>query len=147
MVPTIDDLEQYFDYVEHVVADALSAASPDLPNIQETVNRLWLDISRFGPPRLPDIRVPGLGAFEVPPPPPPPAPPKSFIDDAGDYVFQHPWITSGMVVSALGAGLLVGYGVVRMKYLKGRRVKILSSQPEKRQAIGASSRLSLMAKA
>ena len=142
MVPTIDELEQYFDYVERLVAHALTAASPDLPSIQEALNRLWLDISRFGPPglpSLPDIRVPALGAFEVPPPPP-----KSLIDNAGDYIVQHPWKTSGMVVSALGAGLLVGYGVIRMRSLKGRRVKVMSPQSERRQAIGASSRLSLM---
>ncbi|KAG9318591.1 hypothetical protein JVU11DRAFT_684 [Chiua virens] len=139
MVPTIDELEQYFDHVERLVTDTLAAASPDLPNIQETVNRLWLDISRFGPrglPSLPDIHVPGLGAFEVPPPPPPsPPPPKSLIDRAGDFVVQNPWISSGMVVSVLGAGLLVGYGVARMRSLKGKRVKIMSPQGEKRQAI------------
>lgn len=147
MVPTIDELEQYFDYVERLVTHALTAASPDLPNIQETLNRLWLDISRFGPPglpSLPDIHVPGLGAFEVPPPPPPTPLPKSLIDNAGEYIVQHPWKTSGMVVSALGAGLLVGYGVVRMRSVKGRRLKVTSPQSDKRQAIGASSGLSLM---
>lgn len=148
MRPTIDELEQYLDYVERVVVDTLAAASPDLPNFQEALNRLWIDISRFGPPglpSLPNIHVPGLGAFEVPPPPPPPPPPKSLIDNAGDCILQHPWITSGMVISALGAGLLVGYGVVRMRSLKGRRVKATSSQSEKRQAVGALSYSSLMA--
>lgn len=147
MVPTIDELEQYFDYVERLVVNTLAAASPDLPNVQEALNRLWLDISRFGPPglpSLPDIHVPGLGAFEVPPPPPPP-PPKSLIDNAGDCIVQHPWITSGMVISALGTGLLVGYGVVRMRSLKGTRVKAISPQSEKRQVVGASSYVSLMA--
>lgn len=142
MVPTIDELEQYFDYVEHVVADALTAASADLPTIQETMNRLWLDISRFGPhrlPSLPDIHVPGLGTFEVPPPPPPPLPPKPWISNAGDYVVQHPWITSGMVVSALGVGVLVGCGAVRTRSLKRRRANIFSPKPEKRQAVGVSS--------
>jgi len=148
MVPTIDELEQYFDYVERLVMDTVAAASPDLPNIQETLNRLWLDISRFGPPglpSLPDIHVPGLGAFEVPPPPPPPPPPKSLFENAGDCIVRHPWIASGMVISALGAGLLVGYGVVRTKSLKQKRVRVTSPQSEKRQAVGAPSYLSLTA--
>ena len=146
MVPTIDELEQYFDYVERLVVDTLAAASPDLPNIQEALNRLWLDISRFGPPglpSLPNIHVPGLGAFEVPPPPPPP--PKSLIGNAGDCIVQHPWITSGMVISVLGAGLLVGYRVIHTRSLKGTRVKATSPQSEKRQVVGASSYVSLMA--
>ncbi|KAF8447844.1 hypothetical protein L210DRAFT_3619274 [Boletus edulis BED1] len=137
MVPTIDQLEQYFDYVERLVVGTLAAASPGLPNVQEALNRLWLDISRFGPPGLPsfpDIRVPGLRPFEVPPPPPPP-PPKSLIDNAGDCIARHPWIVSGVAISALGAGLLAGYSIVCMRSLKGRRVKVASPQFERRQAV------------
>jgi hypothetical protein len=138
MVPTIDELERYFESVEYFVSESLAAVSPDLPNIREAVNRLWVDISRFGPPSfpsLPDIHVPGLGAFEIPPPPPPP-PPKSFINKAGDWIIQHPWITSGMVISALGAGLLAGYSTVHTRSVHRRRIKIAAAQPEKRQVVG-----------
>ncbi|KIJ10508.1 hypothetical protein PAXINDRAFT_164271 [Paxillus involutus ATCC 200175] len=137
MVPTIDELERYFESVEYFVSESLAAVSPDLPNIREAVNRLWVDISRFGPPSfpsLPDIHVPGLGAFEIPPPPPPP-PPKSFINKAGDWIIQHPWITSGMVISALGAGLLAGYSTVHTRSVHRRRIKIAAAQPEKRQVV------------
>ncbi|KAF9227801.1 hypothetical protein BS17DRAFT_693724 [Gyrodon lividus] len=138
MVPTIDELEQYFESVERFVSDSLVAVSPDLPNIREAVNRLWVDISRFGPPglsSLPDIHVPGLGAFQVPPPPPPPPPPKSLIDKTGDWIIQHPWVTSGMVISALGAGLLVGCSTLHMRSIHRRRIRTTAAQPEKRQVV------------
>ncbi|KIL00949.1 hypothetical protein PAXRUDRAFT_821158 [Paxillus rubicundulus Ve08.2h10] len=140
MVPTIDELEQYFESVEHFVSGSLAAVSPDLPNVREAVNRLWVDISRFGPPSfpsLPDIHVPGLGAFEIPPPPlpPPPPPPKSFINKIEDWIIQHPWITSGMVISALGAGLLAGYSTVHTRSVHRRRIKTAAVQPEKRQVV------------
>ncbi|KAF9246415.1 hypothetical protein BU15DRAFT_40086 [Melanogaster broomeanus] len=139
MLPTIDELEQYFDSVERVVSDSLAAVSPDLPIVREALNRLWIDISRFGPglSSLPDIHVPGLGAFEVPPPPPPPAPPKSLIDNTGDWIIQHPWITSGVVVSALGAGILAGYSAVHLGSVRRRRTRTAAAaaQTEKRPVV------------
>ncbi|KAH7926637.1 hypothetical protein BV22DRAFT_1032635 [Leucogyrophana mollusca] len=130
MVPTVDEIEEYFESLERFVSDSLAAASPDLPNIREAVHRLWVDISRFGPPgfaSFPDIHVPGLGAFEVPPPPPPPPPPKSLLDKTGDWVGAHPWVTSGLVVTALGAGLLAGYSSVFMRNTHRRRAKASTS--------------------
>ncbi|KAI0306402.1 hypothetical protein B0F90DRAFT_1863780 [Multifurca ochricompacta] len=81
-----------------------------MPNIQEALNRLWADVSRFGPP-IPEIRLPMLGDFEVPPPPPPPPPPlpRSLLDDVTDWAAENPWKATGLGVSVAGVGLLVGY--------------------------------------
>ncbi|KAH7889594.1 hypothetical protein F5I97DRAFT_555761 [Phlebopus sp. FC_14] len=137
MVPTIDELEQYFESVERFVSQSLAAASPDLPNIREAVNRLWVDISRFGPPglsNLPDIHVPGLGAFEVPPPPPPP-PPKSLLEKTSDYIGQHPRITAGAVIAVLGFGLLAGYSTIQTRYAHRRKIRPATATPDKRQVV------------
>lgn len=139
MVPSIDEIEEYFQSLEHFLIDSLAAASPDIPNIREAVNRLWVDISRFGPPGLssfPDIRVPGLGAFEVPPPPPPPPPPRSLIEKASDWIIEHPWKSSGIAVTVLGVGLLAGYTTYRMTHYHKRRLRSTTVTPEKRQVVG-----------
>lgn len=138
MVPSIDEVEEYFQSLERFLTNSLAAASPGLPNIREAVHRLWVDISRFGPPGLPsfpDIHVPGLGAFEVPPPPPPPPPPRSLIEKAGDWIIEHPWKSSSIVVIALGAGLLAGYTTFNMTHAHKRRVRSTTVTPEKRQVV------------
>lgn len=139
MVPSVDEIEEYFQSLEHFLIDSLAAASPDIPNIREAVNRLWVDISRFGPPGLssfPEIRVPGLGAFEVPPPPPPPPPPRSLIEKASDWFVEHPWKSSGIAVTVLGVGLLAGYTTYRMTHYHKRRLRSTTVTPEKRQVVG-----------
>lgn len=138
MTPSIDEVEEYFQSLERFLTNSLAAASPGLPNIREAVHRLWVDISRFGPPGLPsfpDIHVPGLGAFEVPPPPPPPPPPRTLVEKAGDWIIEHPWKSSGVAVVALGAGLLAGYTTFRMTYAHKRRVRSTTVTPEKRQVV------------
>ncbi|KAG1756375.1 uncharacterized protein EDB91DRAFT_11830 [Suillus paluster] len=138
MVPSIDEVEEYFQSLERFLADSLTAASPDLPNIREAVHRLWVDISRFGPPGLssfPDIHVPGLGAFEVPPRPPPPPLPRTLIEKTGDWITEHPWKSSGIAVTALGAGLLAGYTTFRMTHAHKRRLRSTTVTPEKRQVV------------
>ncbi|KAG0705121.1 hypothetical protein DFH29DRAFT_848266 [Suillus ampliporus] len=138
MVPSIDEVEEYFQSLERFLANSLAAASPDLPNIREAAHRLWVDISRFGPPGLssfPDIHVPGLGAFEVPPPPPPPPLPRTLIEKTGGWIIEHPWKSSGMAVTALGAGLLAGYTTFRMTHAHKRRVRSTTVTPEKRQVV------------
>ena len=144
MVPSVDEIEEYFQSLEHFIVDSLAAASPDVPNIREAVYRLWVDISRFGPglpafisfPPLPTIHVPGLGAFEVPPPPPPPPPPRSFIEKAGDWMIDHPWKSSSIAVTVLGAGLLAGYTTYRMTRHHKRRFRSTTVVPDKRQVVG-----------
>lgn len=110
------------------------SATPDLPNVREAVHRLWLDVSRFGPqslPSLPDIHVPGLGAFEVPPPPPPP-PPKSWLEKSVDWVSLHPWAAGGIA----GASLLVGYSCLH-RHARFKRVKAApNATVERKQVIG-----------
>lgn len=139
MVPSVDEIEEYFQSLEYFLIDSLAAASPDLPNIGEAIHRLWVDISRFGPPGLPsfpDIHVPGLGAFEVPPPPPPPPPPRTLIEKAGDWIIEHPWKSSGIAVTVLGAGLLAGYTTYRITHYRKRRLRSTTVTPEKRQVVG-----------
>lgn len=138
MIPSTDEVEEYFQSLENFLTDSLAAASPGLPNIREAVHRLWVDISRFGPPGLPsfpDIHVPGLGAFEVPPPPPPPPPPRTLVEKAGDWIIEHPWKSSSIVVTALGAGLLAGYTTFRITHANKRRVRSTTITPERRQVI------------
>lgn len=138
MAPSIDEVEEYFQSLERFLTNSLAAASPGLPNIREAVHRLWVDISRFGPPGLPsfpDIHVPGLGAFEVPPPPPPPPPPRTLVEKAGDWIIDHPWKSSSIAVTALGAGLLAGYTTFRMTHAHKRRVRSTTVTPEKRQVV------------
>ncbi|KAG2158511.1 uncharacterized protein EDB93DRAFT_1238246 [Suillus bovinus] len=138
MVPSIDEVEEYFQSLERFLTDTLVVASPGLPNIREAVHRLWVDISRFGPPGLssfPDIHVPGLGAFEVPPPPPPPPPPRTLVEKAGDWIMENPWKSSSIAVTALGAGLLAGYTTFHMTRVHKRRVRSTTVTPEKRQVV------------
>lgn len=138
MVPSIDEVEEYFQSLERFLINSLAVASPGLPNIREAVHRLWVDISRFGPPGLPsfpDIHVPGLGAFEVPPPPPPPPPPRTFVEKAGDWIIEHPWKSSSIVVTVLGASLLAGYTTFRITHAHKRRVRSTTVTPEKRQVV------------
>jgi hypothetical protein len=127
-------MEEYLESIE----DFLFSATPDLPNVREAVHRLWLDVSRFGPqnlPSLPDIHVPGLGAFEVPPPPPPP-PPRSWLENSADWVSLHPWAVGGIVASVTGASLLVGYSSMH-RHARFKRVKaIATATAERRQVIG-----------
>ncbi|KIM79608.1 hypothetical protein PILCRDRAFT_823146 [Piloderma croceum F 1598] len=126
----MEEIEEYLENLE----DLLLSATPDLPNVREAVHRFWLDVSRFGPQSLhslPDIHVPGLGAFEVPPPPPPP-PPKSWLENSADWVSLHPWT---VVAGVAGASLLVGYSSVH-RHARFKRVKAASSTtPERKQVI------------
>lgn len=135
-MPTIDDVEQYFQTVERLVSESLTAASLDLPHIRETINRLWIDITRYGPP-FPEIHAGRLGPFELPapPPPPPPPPPKSLIEKTGDWLKDHPWIVSGLVLSTLGFGLFAGYRAISAKHAFRRRIKSTTMVPEKRQVV------------
>ncbi|KAI6028508.1 hypothetical protein F5J12DRAFT_383037 [Pisolithus orientalis] len=135
MMPTVDDVEQYFETVERLVSDSLTTASLDLPNIREAINRLWVDITRYGPP-FPEIHAGRLGPFELPaPPPPPPPPPKSLIEKTGDWLKDHPWIVSGLVLSTLGISLVAGCRVISAKHTFRRRIKPTTTVSEKRQVV------------
>ena len=137
MFPSVHQIEEVLESLEDIVYASLSAATPDLPRVRETFDRLWDDVSRFGP-NLPDIhvRVPGLGDFHVPPPPPPP-PPKSMVEKLIDWCQENPWTVLGVGV---GAGLLVGYGSHKYRVHRRQRVRHISTTSiprERRQVVGA----------
>ena len=110
---SVEAIEEYLDAVEEYFFSSLSVVTNGLPNVHEAVNRLWVDISRYGPgmPAFPDVHVPTLGDFQVPPPPPPvPEPvPSSCITRSLEWAGNHPWKASGLVFGVLGAGFLAGY--------------------------------------
>jgi hypothetical protein len=136
MFPTIEVIEDYLESLEDIVYASLSAASPDLIAVRETFNRLWDDISRFGP-GFSYIRVPSLGDFQIPPPPPPPPPPKSFWEKSTDWCSDHPWKVVGIGVGVVGAGLLVGYGSHTARRVAGhRKAKSTAISNERRQVVG-----------
>ena len=118
----------------------MTAVSHSLPVVHEAVNQLWVDISRYGPgiPAFPEVHISALGDFQVPPPPPPPPPmSSSWFEQSATWIGRHPWKASGIVVGAVGAGLLVGY---RDYWSKRRRVYATSmktsSLVERRQIVG-----------
>ncbi|KAK7034022.1 hypothetical protein VNI00_012453 [Paramarasmius palmivorus] len=92
----MDKLESYLESLEELLSTSLEVPG----SIRESVHQLWIDITRYGPPQLPQLPV--LGDFEVPPPPPPPPPPSSSLN------FNLNWKVGAGVVG-VGAGLLVGY--------------------------------------
>ncbi|THU84909.1 hypothetical protein K435DRAFT_783587 [Dendrothele bispora CBS 962.96] len=128
----MDKLEEYLEALEELIYTSLDAASPD--NVKERLNQLWLDITRYGPaiPHLPDVRIPGLGDFDVPPPPPPP-PPRTWTEKTFEWIDNHPWKTGGIVAGVVGVGLLVGYGGVYYRFVRTRRLKTTSN--ERRQVV------------
>jgi hypothetical protein len=126
-----EEIEEYLESVE----DYFWSATPDLPNVREAFHRLWVDVSRFGPqnlPSLPEMHVPGLGAFELPPPSPPP-PPKSWLENSADWVSLHPWAVGGIVATVTGASLLVGYSSMH-RHARFKKVKP-AAIAERRQVI------------
>jgi len=138
MFPSIQQIEGVLESLEDVVYASLSAATPNLPGVRETLNRLWDDVSRFGP-NLPEIhvRVPSLGDFYVPPPPPPPPPPKTIVEKSIDWCQEHPWTVLGV---GLGVGILVGYGSHKYRVhrkQKARHISTTSVPRERRQVVGA----------
>ncbi|CAL1705225.1 unnamed protein product [Somion occarium] len=138
IIPTVEQIEDYLESLEELLFSSLSAATPDLPNVRQAIQRLWEDVSRYGPqalPPLPDLHIPGLGAFEVPPPPPPPPPPKSFVEKSTEWIADHKWTATGVGIGIIGAGLLTVYGTAYYQQnLKPRKVRATTST-ERRQVV------------
>jgi hypothetical protein len=65
-MPVSDGIQDYLESIENYIYVSFSARA-EIPNIQEALNRLCADVSRFGP-AMPEICFPVL--IEVPPPPP-----------------------------------------------------------------------------
>lgn len=101
MLPTQEDLDSYLTSLDELV----HSLTPELPNLNEAIHRLWDDIARFGP-NLPDIHLPGIEVHVPPPPPPPPPPPV-----VQGWIEKHQTVVGAV---AIGAGLLVGYGAYRL---------------------------------
>ena len=146
VLPTIDQIDAYLDSVEQIVVTSLSAATPDLGQVSEAINRLWQDVLRHSPQAVP-ASLKGLGAFEIPPPPPPPPPPKGLWENTADWVADHPWTVAGLGIGVVGAGLLVGYASPRFhrRARVGARRHVASTSAERRQVIGESSCLAMVA--
>lgn len=144
--PTVQNIEDYLQYVEEVVVSSVSSATADMPSIRQTFQRLWEDIDRFGPwqslPALPDIKMPILGAFEVPPPPPPPPAPRGLWDRSADWASDHSWKAVFIGIGVVGTGVAVGYAGMRFRgaFVPSRRVRGTNSghaNTERRQVVGA----------
>lgn len=132
---TVEQVESYFISVEEFLSSSLTSVAPDLPHLHEIANRIWADITRFGPPSLPQL--PGLGSFEVPPSPPPPPPtPPTWSEGLGEWASEHKLaIAGGSVV--VGAGLVAGYGVLKYKRDVAMHAKRKDASKERREVVGA----------
>lgn len=138
---TLDKIEEYLASVEEYFFSSLSAVAHGLPDVHEVANRLWIDISRYGPglPAFPEVHIPSLGDFQVPPPPPPPpAPPATrWLEKSSDWIAKHPWKTTGIVVSAVGTSLLVGYGITHTRRRGHQRLRAQQTKStDRRQVVG-----------
>lgn len=138
---TLDKIEEYLASVEEYFFSSLSAVAHGLPDVHEVADRLWIDISRYGPglPAFPEVRIPSLGDFQVPPPPPPPPPPPStrWLEKSLDWIASHPLKTTGIALSVVGTGLLTGYGVVHTKGRGSQRPRTQQARTtDRRQVVG-----------
>ncbi|KAF9454594.1 hypothetical protein P691DRAFT_692277 [Macrolepiota fuliginosa MF-IS2] len=136
---TFDKMEEYLASVEEYFFTSLSAVAHGLPDVHEVANRLWIDISRYGPglPAFPEVRIPSLGDFQVPPPPPPPpAPPATrWAEVSSGWIAKHPWKTTGVVMSAVGTGLLVSYSITRRKRRGPQRLRAQQAKSTDRRQV------------
>ena len=134
-MPLSEGIQDYLESIENYIYVSVSSAKVEMPNIQEAVNRLWADVSRFGP-AMPEIRLPV--AVEVPPspPPPPPPPPGSLLDDMADWTTDNPWKASTLSVGVVGLGLLVGYHVYRTRAQSRLQKRNHTATHERRQVVG-----------
>ncbi|KAF5330387.1 hypothetical protein D9619_005467 [Psilocybe cf. subviscida] len=117
-MPSLDNIEDYLASVEEYVHTSVAIVRHSLPDVHEAVNQLWVDISRYGPglPAFPDMQIPALGDFPVPPQPPPHrVVPHGVVQRTADWVERNPGKTAGVVLGVVGAGLLVGYRGVFMR--------------------------------
>jgi hypothetical protein len=129
MMPTIEQVEEYLEHIEDLLFSSLNAAATELPNISEAINRLWVDISRYGPeiPSFPEVRLP-VGDYRLPPPPPPPSPPKSVIE----RIAAH----KSTIAATLGVGILAAScGALYIKSQSRSRVHARKTS-ERRKVVG-----------
>ena len=136
-MPILESIQERLESAEDYVYVSWTSVRAGMPNIQEALDRLWADVSRFGP-TIPEIRLPVLGDFEIPPPPPPPPPPpRNFlIDTATDWAVENPWKASGLGVGVVGIGLLVGYNAYQARIRSRYHRRYHAASHERRQVVG-----------
>lgn len=135
-MPILESIQERLESAEDYIYVSVSSVKAEMPNIQEALNRLWADVSRFGP-TIPEIRLPVLGDFEIPPPPPPPPPtPTSLIDTATDWAAENPWKATGLGVGVVGIGLLVGYNAYQARSQSRFHRRHHAASHERRQVVG-----------
>lgn len=138
---SLDKLEEYVHSVEEYFFSTVSTVTQGLPDIHDVANKLWIDISRYGPgmPAFPEVHIPSLGDFQVPPPPPPPPPPASTLESFAKWLQDNPRKASGVVVGVVGAGLLIGYRQAfagRPPYRTASSRVAVGQAGERRQVVG-----------
>lgn len=121
---TLDKMEELFASVEQHVFSSLAAMARGLPDVHEVADRLWIDISRYGPglPAFPEVYLPSLGDFQIPPPPPPPPAP-SASQWLEKWIGKHPGKTLGVFMSLVGVGLWAGYTVAQTRRKAPHRLR------------------------
>jgi hypothetical protein len=133
-MPLSEGVQEYIESIEDYIYVSFSSARAEMPNIQEALNRLWADVSRFGP-ALPDIRLPVLIEVPPPPPPPPPSPPSSILDNVTDWAGENPWKASSLGVGVVGMGILVGYNAYRVRTQARLHKRPHTANHERRQVV------------
>lgn len=145
---SLEKIEEYFHTAEGYFYSSVSAVTENLPDVHHVANKLWIDISRYGPglPAFPEVHMPSLGDFQVPPPPPPPPPvqvlPHGLVWSLVDWSCENPKKASGIVVGVVGTGLLIGYRATRRSARGQPRSRVPSQRAaaaqsgERRQAVG-----------
>lgn len=139
-VPSREQFDNYISSVEELIVSSYEFVT-DVDAINDSVHRLWMHVSRFGPPEMPDIRLPSLGRYEVPAPPPPPPPPPAvrvWYDDVTDWASRNKALVGVVCIGAVGAGLLAGYSA--SSYTKARArlrrtQKTIGSSPVTRRLV------------
>jgi len=135
-MPLSEGIQEYLESVEDYIYVSFSSAKAEMPNIQEAFNRLWADVSRFGP-SMPEIRLPvTVEVPPPPPPPPPPLPPNSRLDDMADWAIENPWKASSLGVGVVGLCLLVGFHAYQARTLSKLHKRNHSATHERRRVVG-----------
>lgn len=138
-IPSREQIEEYVVAVEEYVSSSFQSVAPDIPAISDAIHRLWVDLSRFGPPEMPDIAFPGLGGFEVPTPPPPPPPPpmpqNTWCEDVANWASRHRLAMSACV---LGLTFATAYGATVFAQNRSRAkmvTKTIGTGPHARRLV------------
>jgi hypothetical protein len=134
-MPLLEGIQEYLESAEDYVYVSYSSVKAEMPNIHEALNRLWTDISRFGPP-IPEIHLPSIVVQVPPAPPPPPPPPKSLLDTVADWGAENPWKASSLGIGVVGIGLLVGYNAYRARTQSRLHKRYHTVNHERRQVVG-----------